>query len=229
MIRRILCSNRPVILVHDQRYVRSQSHGVGKLARPTLGLPLVKAKNALGRNPLLGEQGIEEIVVPSRRAPRPRPFKAGAHGVLPQSSFWARAAGAICRATKASRRGLEVRADFVVRILGPFAAAQIAIAMSAAQGMATSDQGHRLTVRPAHAVSESVPDLEGGEPGRSIVHPVRIVVLCARLQLGAFRIHVDQANGMARLEPLIRLLQLASDVVCVILLRPSEGVRALEV
>ena len=69
---------------------------------------------------------------------------------------------------------------------------------------------------------------QGTEPRRAVVHPVGLVVLGAGLELRALGVDVDETHRMAGLEA-IGLLDLAAGMIRVVLLRPPEGVGALEV
>mmetsp|Transcript_35691 Transcript_35691/g.74247 ORF Transcript_35691/g.74247 Transcript_35691/m.74247 type:complete len:264 (-) Transcript_35691:879-1670(-) len=170
MVGGILLDDRAVDFVRNQRDIRSQAHGPSKLAGFVPGVPLVSAIRALCRDPLFRQQGIEEVIVPARRATRPRALEARGHGVLATACLRTGAAGAIRRSPQAARRGLEVGAHVVVRSLCPLGAGEVAVAVGSAKGVTTADEGHGLAVGPAHAITESVSDLQGTELRRAVVY-----------------------------------------------------------
>ena len=61
------------------------------------------------------------------------------------------------------------------------------------------------------------------------MHEVRVVAVGRTLELRPLGVDVDQADGVAGLEPMLGLLDVATSMVRVVLFRPPEGVGALGV
>src|SRR6476659_4978785 len=150
----------------SKRSARSEVSIVGRRFG-VLGHPLVRAGRGLLQLPLVAEEDLEVLVVPTRRVVGPRHLEARGDGVR----ALARLVGALpAEALRLERGALGLRAD-QVGVTG---------AMGLAEGVATGDECDGLLVVHRHA-GEGLADVARGG------HRVGVAV-------GALRVDVDQAH-----------------------------------